>query len=322
MKRHHEVARPKLPGDMHERSIAAHTARVEAAMAKANETIDGIPRATAARTHLWTCARCAVPQETKAAPEPASDGATYCARCAAAIGARPATGRTTTAAAATPPASLTPPAPPAPPPTPQPTTEEEKPPMPAVPSPKSAAPRTRPCGCNAVGQHRKACDLRPKPTAEDVVKCERCGKPFDSKAAASGHLRHCKKRVTAGAVVMPTSAATPVPEPATSPARQSAASVPTDYPALARSIGDLVAQKQAAYGDSFGRAGAVLRILYPLGIAPDQLDDALAVVRVVDKLFRVATDRDALGESPFKDICGYSLLAVARVEREKAAANG
>jgi hypothetical protein len=86
------------------------------------------------------------------------------------------------------------------------------------------------------------------------------------------------------------------------------------FVALAREVGRLVEEKQAAYGDSFGRAGEVVRILYPEGIAPGQMDDALAVVRVVDKLFRVATDRDALGESPWRDIAGYGLLGAARVE--------
>lgn len=47
-----------------------------------------------------------------------------------------------------------------------------------------------------------------------------------------------------------------------------------------------------------------------LGI--EQMDDALCVVRILDKLFRIATDRDALGESPYVDIAGYALLGAAR----------
>lgn len=91
----------------------------------------------------------------------------------------------------------------------------------------------------------------------------------------------------------------------------------TPYQDLGRSIGELVEKKQAAYGDSFGKSGAVMRILYPDGISSEQMDDALTVVRVVDKLFRVATDRDALGESPWRDVAGYSLLAAMRVERRR-----
>lgn len=86
----------------------------------------------------------------------------------------------------------------------------------------------------------------------------------------------------------------------------------TDFEALGADIGRLVAEKQAAYGDSFGKAGAVMRILYPNGISVDAIDDALAVVRIIDKLFRIATDKDALGESPFRDISGYGMLGAAR----------
>jgi hypothetical protein len=35
----------------------------------------------------------------------------------------------------------------------------------------------------------------------------------------------------------------------------------------------------------------------------------------LDKLFRIATARDALGESPYRDIAGYGLLGAARAER-------
>lgn len=89
------------------------------------------------------------------------------------------------------------------------------------------------------------------------------------------------------------------------------------YTELGSQIGTLVASKQAAYGDSFGKSGQVLRILYPDGIPPEKLDDALTIVRVVDKLFRIATARDALGEDPWKDIAGYALLSVARTGAER-----
>lgn len=87
------------------------------------------------------------------------------------------------------------------------------------------------------------------------------------------------------------------------------------YRSVAQSVADLVVKKQAAYGDSFGKSGEVMRLLYPNGVPPEKLDDALTVVRVLDKLFRIATDRDALGESPWRDVLGYALLAVERQER-------
>lgn len=86
------------------------------------------------------------------------------------------------------------------------------------------------------------------------------------------------------------------------------------WEAIGAEIGRLVAEKNAAYGSSFEKSGDVMRLLYPGGIPPEKLDDALTVVRVVDKLFRVATDRDALGESPWRDVAGYALLATRRAE--------
>lgn len=92
---------------------------------------------------------------------------------------------------------------------------------------------------------------------------------------------------------------------------------PGGYGALGLEIGHLVELKQAAYGDAFGRSGQVMRVLYPAGIPPEKLEDAAVVIRIVDKLFRIATDRDAFGESPYRDIAGYALLGARRVEASR-----
>ena len=89
------------------------------------------------------------------------------------------------------------------------------------------------------------------------------------------------------------------------------------YARMGRKIGELVEEKQAAYGDSFGKAGAVMRQLYPDGIRPEQYDDMLCIIRIVDKLFRIATDKDALGESPYRDIAGYGLLGAFSSDLKK-----
>lgn len=80
---------------------------------------------------------------------------------------------------------------------------------------------------------------------------------------------------------------------------------------LGTEIGELVQKKNKAYGDSFNRSGNVLREMYPQGIAPDQYDEMLAIVRVLDKLFRIAHDKDAFDEEPWKDIAGYGILGWA-----------
>ena len=90
------------------------------------------------------------------------------------------------------------------------------------------------------------------------------------------------------------------------------------FECVASEVGRLVTEKNKAYGSSFEKSGAIMRIFYPEGVSHTQLDDALTVIRVLDKLFRIATARDALGESPWRDVMGYALLAVERVEREKS----
>ena len=84
-----------------------------------------------------------------------------------------------------------------------------------------------------------------------------------------------------------------------------------DYENLASEIGRLVSEKNKAYGDSFGEASKILEVLYPNGIPVSGYRDALALIRVVEKLFRLANKKDAFGESPWRDICGYALLGVA-----------
>ena len=76
-----------------------------------------------------------------------------------------------------------------------------------------------------------------------------------------------------------------------------------DYENIANDIGKLVAEKNIAYGDSFGEASKILEILYPQGIPVEGYRDALAIVRVIDKLFRLANKTDAFGERPWRDIC-------------------
>lgn len=78
------------------------------------------------------------------------------------------------------------------------------------------------------------------------------------------------------------------------------------------SIGSLVAEKNRAYGDSFTPSGTFLSLLYPQGIRPEQYQESLTLVRMFDKMKRIATAQDVFGEDPYQDIAGYALLAVAR----------
>lgn len=89
------------------------------------------------------------------------------------------------------------------------------------------------------------------------------------------------------------------------------------FKVLGNRVGELVDEKNAAYGNSFGEAGDFLKILYPNGIRPDQYTDMLCIVRIFDKMKRIATKKDAFGESPYQDIVGYGLLGLNLDEEKK-----
>ncbi len=86
----------------------------------------------------------------------------------------------------------------------------------------------------------------------------------------------------------------------------------TKYTELANEIGNLVDEKNKAYGNSFNEVGEFLKILYPNGIPVESYTDALCIVRIFDKLKRIATNKDAFGESPYRDIAGYALLGAQK----------
>jgi hypothetical protein len=83
---------------------------------------------------------------------------------------------------------------------------------------------------------------------------------------------------------------------------------------IANEIGNLTAKKNQAYGNSFEATGAFLCILYPLGIKPEQYGDALLLARIFDKQMRIATRKDAFGESPYRDIAGYGICGAKKDE--------
>lgn len=60
------------------------------------------------------------------------------------------------------------------------------------------------------------------------------------------------------------------------------------YKDLAEKIGELVDNKNKAYGSSFDQAGEFLKLLYPNGIPVEAYTDALCIVRIFDKLKRLS----------------------------------
>ena len=92
------------------------------------------------------------------------------------------------------------------------------------------------------------------------------------------------------------------------------------YESIGWNVGELVSAKQRAYGDAFGRSGECLRQMFPNGIKPEQYDDLLTIARILDKLFRIANDKNAFDECPWTDIAGYSLLGMKRFQKESVPA--
>lgn len=92
-----------------------------------------------------------------------------------------------------------------------------------------------------------------------------------------------------------------------------------DYAKLGSEVGELVAEKQRQYGDSIAKAERIMAILYPDGVPASALSGALTVIRVLDKLARIATAAggpDMGGESPWRDIAGYALLELGKPASE------
>ncbi|MEW6542444.1 MAG: hypothetical protein AB1411_02410 [Nitrospirota bacterium] len=85
---------------------------------------------------------------------------------------------------------------------------------------------------------------------------------------------------------------------------------------LGTDLGQLVTQKNQAYGNSWAKTGEFLKLLFPEGIRPEQYTDALLLVRIFDKQMRIATRKGAFAESPFQDIAGYGLLGMFKDQTE------
>lgn len=74
----------------------------------------------------------------------------------------------------------------------------------------------------------------------------------------------------------------------------------------------ILSTKDEAYGNAFDKTTQILSLLYPNGIRVEQYKDLHVIIRMLDKISRIARDNDPLGESPYMDIAGYSILSLAR----------
>lgn len=95
----------------------------------------------------------------------------------------------------------------------------------------------------------------------------------------------------------------------------------SEFERLAEEIGRTVTTKNKAYGNSFADAKHFLKLLYPNGVPVESYGDMLCIVRIFDKLKRIATKKDAYGENPFADLAGYAILGIHNDNLEKKVDN-
>lgn len=99
--------------------------------------------------------------------------------------------------------------------------------------------------------------------------------------------------------------------------RQHEEAVPSElYQKIASELGKLLVEKDKAYGRAWLKSSEFLKLIFPNGINPDQYVDMLLIVRIFDKMSRIASSKNAFGENPFKDIAGYGILGASRSEKK------
>lgn len=91
----------------------------------------------------------------------------------------------------------------------------------------------------------------------------------------------------------------------------------TRWAELCSEIALVVDRSNHAYGNSTEKSAALMAILWPDGVLPERMHDARCMISILDKLSRIVTDKDAFGESPWRDVAGYALLAYRHDLEEK-----
>lgn len=84
---------------------------------------------------------------------------------------------------------------------------------------------------------------------------------------------------------------------------------------ITNELKELLLEKRKAYGNSFNDAPQILQHLYPNGVLVDQYEDLLTIVRIIDKLYRIANQADT--EDPWQDIAGYAVLSLEKKYAKK-----
>ena len=76
----------------------------------------------------------------------------------------------------------------------------------------------------------------------------------------------------------------------------------------------IVLEKDKMYGSAIEKGAEIFKTLYPNGIKVEQYQDALLLVRTIDKICRIANrtsdNREREEETPWLDVAGYAIRAI------------
>jgi hypothetical protein len=90
-----------------------------------------------------------------------------------------------------------------------------------------------------------------------------------------------------------------------------------EFSEIADELATMLAVKNRKYGDSYAKMAHVLPLFYPNGVPADGLLDAVFILRIVDKLMRIASDQRDDEEDPLLDLCGYGILRLREIRNSK-----
>lgn len=90
------------------------------------------------------------------------------------------------------------------------------------------------------------------------------------------------------------------------------------YERIGREVGELVDNKNKAYGNSVNCTELFLRALWPQGIPVEAYPDVGPFTRIFEKMKRTASEKAVEDtEDPREDIAGYGIILAERKKREK-----
>jgi len=76
---------------------------------------------------------------------------------------------------------------------------------------------------------------------------------------------------------------------------------------IADKIGSMVEEKNVQYGDSYANTQKFLDILYPESIPVEKFSDIVCIIRIFDKLKKVAAQVESDEENPYADLIGITI---------------